>query len=156
MHAFQCAFFVRIEYVKPMAKFDLESNLNNTSDKLKNLFTFLGDFKNFSSILPEDKVENFQYQENQCSFSIKGITPMTIKMQDKKPVEYILFTSQGLAKFDFALTVNFIGSAEETGQCKIKLSGDLNPFILSMAEKSLKNLLDTMSTKLSELNTLSK
>jgi len=136
-----------------VAAFVIESETYQTVSALKDLFEFLGDFKNFNSILPQDKVENFQYSENECSFSIKGITPMTIKMVEKKQYEYILFTSNGLAKFDFQLKVFFIGEAGNPGKCKVELMGDLNPFISKMVEKPLAQLVNTMSLKLSQLKT---
>jgi hypothetical protein len=125
--------------------------LLNHRINLKNLFEFLIDFKNFDSILPTDKVEDFEFTENQCSFNIKGITAMTIKLVEKKPYNFIFFSSEGLAKFNFSLKVYFTGNENEVGDCKIDLLGDLNPFIKAMAEKSLQNLVNTMSLKLSEL-----
>ena len=134
-----------------MAEFTLQSNTNKTQSSIKNLFEFLIDFKNFDNILPTDKVEDFEFTENQCSFNIKGITAMTIKLVEKKPYNFIFFSSDGLAKFNFSLKVYFTGNENEVGECKIDLLGDLNPFIKAMAEKSLQNLVNAMSLKLSEL-----
>ena len=134
-----------------MAAFTITSETNNTVSPIKKIFEFIGDFKNFDSILPHDKIENFTFKDNECSFNIKGITPMTIKMAEKNPHEFILFTSDGLAKFNFNLKVNFIGDASNKGECMIELMGDLNPFIKTMAEKPLKNLVNTMSLKLAQL-----
>ncbi|MBA3665178.1 MAG: hypothetical protein H0W61_13345 [Bacteroidetes bacterium] len=134
-----------------MAAFTITSETNKSLSTLKQIFDFIGDFKNFDSILPHDKIENFQYQDNECSFNIKGITPMKIKMAEKKPYEFILFTSDGLAKFNFNLKVYFIGEAEQPGACKVELEGDLNPFIKVMADKPLTNLVNAMSKKLAEL-----
>ncbi len=134
-----------------MSAFTIISELNSTQSSLKSLFDFLSDFKNFGSILPEDKVEDFKFTDSECSFNIKGITPMKIKKTEAKPYEYILFSSEGLAKFNFSLKVFFIGAAEQTGQCKVELMGDLNPFIKAMAEKPLGALTNTMSLKLSQL-----
>lgn len=139
-----------------MAKFTIESGTNTTVSPLKDLYTFLTDFKNFGSLLPEDKVDNFKYTEEECSFNIKGITPMTIRISEKVPYEYILFSSDGLAKFNFSLKVFFMGEAEKTGECKIDLLGDLNPFIKAMAEKPLSGLVNTMSIKLAQLKVESK
>ena len=61
-----------------MAAFTINSETNNTVSSLKSLFDFLSDFKNFQTILPEDKVENFQFTSEECSFNIKGITPMKV------------------------------------------------------------------------------
>lgn len=134
-----------------MAAFTIISETNNTQSSLKSLFDFLSDFKNFQSILPDDKIENFLFTDVECSFNIKGITPMKIKKVEANPFDYILFSSEGLAKFNFSLKVFFIGAPNQKGQCKIDLMGDLNPFIKSMAEKSLINLTNTMSLKLSQL-----
>ncbi len=134
-----------------MAAFTIDSNENNTVSRITYLYNFLSDFKNFKSILPSDKVEDFTFSNDECSFNIKGITPMKIKLIEKVPNSYLLFSSEGLAKFNFLLKASFIGNAEELGVCKIILSGDLNPIIKSMAEKSLTNLVNTMSLKLSEL-----
>ena len=134
-----------------MAVFTLNSETHSTKSLLKNLYEFLIDFKNFNAILPHDKVSDFMFSENECSFNIKGITPMTIKIIEKTENQFILFSSDGLAKFNFKLHVFFIGNAIQIGQSKIDLIGDLNPFIKSMAEKSLQNLINTMSLKLSEL-----
>lgn len=135
-----------------MAEFTIVSETNKTTSSLKNLYNFLIDFKHFATILPEDKVENFQYSGDQCSFNIKGITPMTIKLVEKTPYHHILFSSEGLAKFNFGLKVSFIGDYETTGECRVDMMGDLNPIIKSMAEKALTGLVNTMSLKLSQLS----
>lgn len=134
-----------------MAAFTINSNTHKTASTLQALFAFLSDFKNFASILPEDKVENFQYEGDKCSFSIRGITPMTVKLVEKHAYTHILFSSEGLAKFNFSLLARFIGDPQQPGQCAIDLSGDLNPFILKMAESSLTALANTMSLRLSQL-----
>lgn len=134
-----------------MAAFKIQSETNSSVSTLKSLYTFLNDFKNFNQILPHDKVENFQFSDNECSFSIKGITPMRITKFSETPFQQIVFKSDGLAKFNFTLIASFIGEADLNGNCMIELQGDLNPFILSMADKSLKALVNTMSQKLSQL-----
>ncbi len=134
-----------------MAAFTIEGTPKETNSDISQLYNFLSDFKNFESILPPDKVENFQYNGDQCSFNIRGITALSIRITEKKQNEYILFSSEGLSKFNFQLKANFSGGAENKGRCQIDLHGDLNPFIKAMAEKPLKSLVDTMTLKLSEL-----
>jgi hypothetical protein len=136
---------------KSLAAFTIQSVEKETQSPIRCLFEFLSDFKNFDAILPKDKIEDFKYSENECSFNIKGITPLTIKLNEKKAYDFIVYNSQGLSKFNFTLKVFFHGSPTEKGECKIELTGDLNPFIKAMAEKPLSNLVDQMSLKLSEL-----
>lgn len=139
-----------------MATFSIPSEKHSTVSSLKSLFEFLSDFKNFKSILPEDKVEDFKFETNQCSFTIKGVTALTVKLVERHPYSYILYTSEGLGKFNFNLKVFFDGEAGQTGICHVDLSGDMNPFILSMAQKPLQALVNTMSLKLSQLELMDK
>jgi uncharacterized protein (DUF2141 family) len=64
----------------------------------------------------------------------------------------LVFNSEGLAKFNFELTVHFDGIPNAQGQCKVDLLADMNPFIKIMAEKPLLQLINTMSSKLSQLD----
>ncbi len=134
-----------------MSVISINSELNSTQSKLISLFLFISDFKNFNSILPSDRIDDFKFTEDECSFNIKGITSMKIKIIEKHSHDYILFASQGLANFNFNLKVFFIGEANQNGECKILLYGELNPFIKAMAEKSLIQLVNVMSLKLSQL-----
>lgn len=134
-----------------MAEFSISSPELKAKESNKALFNFLSDFSNFKSILPEDKADGFEYDENSCSFNIKGITPMKVVLEEKLPFSKIRFNSQGLGKFNFNLEVSFKGDADELGECKIVLSGDLNPFIKSMAEKPLTALVNSMNQKLVDL-----
>lgn len=134
-----------------VAVFSLTSETAHTLSPLKDLYLFLSDFGNFKSILPEDKVENFTHSGDACSFNIKGITPMSIRLVEQRPFSELFFSSEGLSKFNFKLRVRFIGTPEQSGECSVEMQGDLNPFILKMAEKSLLALINSMSNKLSQL-----
>ena len=134
-----------------MAQFTIISNAEPTKATIKELYDFLIDFKNFKSILPEDKVENFEYTADTCSFNIRGITSLTIRQISKIPHSSIKFQSEGLAKFNFILETKFIGEAGKPGQCCVELFADMNPFIKVMAEKPLTGLVNTMALKLSQL-----
>ena len=134
-----------------MAEFTIISEVQQTKSPIKELYVFLIDFKNFKSILPEDKVENFEYSFDSCSFTIKGITALTIKIISKTPYTSVKFQSEGLAKFNFILETKFVGAPQNAGQCSIELFGDMNPFIKTMAEKPLTALVNAMAIKLAAL-----
>ena len=134
-----------------MAEFTITSDVQPTKATLKQLYNFLTDFKNFKSILPEDKVENFEYNSEGCSFTIRGITALKIKLISKVEYTSVKFQSEGLAKFNFILEAKFIGEAEKPGECNVELFADMNPFIKTMAEKPLEGLVNTMAQRLSKL-----
>ena len=134
-----------------MADFLISSNSHHTKSEIKNLFNYLIDFRNFKDLLPSDKIENFTYSSTECSFAIKGLTSLKIKIVSKVPYSIIKYQSDGLAKFNFDLEVVFTGTPEMPGDCKIQLKGEMNPLIKTMAEKPLTQLVETMSVKLSQL-----
>lgn len=135
-----------------MAFFSIHSDKRATRSTIGQLWHFLSDFQNFKAILPEDKVENFTWSGDQCSFTIRGITELTVRRVAQREFDHLLFSTEGTAQFRFQLKVSFEGEANQPGQCQIEISGDLNPFIKTMAEKPLTGLVNTMAEKLSELN----
>lgn len=77
---------------------------------------------------------------------------MKVRIVEKKKYDHILFSSEGLAKFNFSLKVHFSGHHPgSTGSCRVELMADLNPIIKAMAEKPLTSLVNNMSQKLAEL-----
>lgn len=131
-----------------MAHFSILSETHPTQSTTDSLFDFMGDFNHFKHLLPEDKIDNFQCTADQCSFGIKGLMPLTIKIKERLPKSRITFETTGVAKFVFTLHIHLL----ENQQANVELEGDMNPFIKAMAEKPLKELVNTMSGKLSALN----
>ena len=130
-----------------MAYFSLLSDTHSTQSNTDHLFDFMGDFNNFKHLLPDDKIENFECTSNQCSFGIKGLMPLTIKIKDKQNKSRITFETSGLAKFIFTLHIHLL----EGQKNNVQLEGDMNPFIRVMAEKPLGDLINTMASKLAKL-----
>lgn len=131
-----------------MAHFSILSETHTAQSSTDNLFDFMGDFNHFKHLLPEDKIDNFECTSEQCSFSIKGLMPLTIKIKERSPKSRITFETTGLAKFVFTLHIHLL----ENQKTNVELEGDMNPFIKAMAEKPLRELVNTMSSKLAGLS----
>jgi hypothetical protein len=130
-----------------MGHFSISSQTQANKSTSKDLFEFMGNFNHFKHLLPEEKIEDFECTDSQCSFQIKGLTKLTIKIKEKTPIQKITFQTEGLAKFIFTLHIHFLSE----NQSKVELEGDMNPFIKVMAEKPLTELVNTMATKLAKL-----
>lgn len=130
-----------------MSYFSLISQTHTTQSSSDVLYDFMGDFNNFKHLLPEDKIENFECTTEQCSFGIKGLVPLTIKIKERVPKSRITFETLGLAKFVFTLHIHFLPNQ----QSNVQMEGDMNPFIKVMAEKPLLELINTMASKLAAL-----
>jgi hypothetical protein len=131
-----------------MAHFSIDSKVLATTSPSAQLYELMGDFNNFKHLLPEDKIEDFTCTADACSFGIRGVTTLNIRIKEKEAPNRITFETTGLAKFVFTLHILF---AQNPDTCQVKLDGDLNPFIKMMAEKPLTELVNTMATKLSTL-----
>lgn len=130
-----------------MAHFSIPSETHPVQSHTDKLFDFMGDFNNFKHLLPEDKIDNFECTSEQCSFTIKGLTALTIKIKERLPKSRITFETTGLAKFVFTLHIHLL----KNQTTNVELEGDMNPFIKVMAEKPLRELVNTMASKLSAL-----
>lgn len=136
-----------------MSYFSLQSQTHSTTSRTNDLFDYMSDFNHFKHLLPTDKIENFECSANQCSFGIKGLTTLTIKIKEASrasatnPNSKITFETLGLAKFVFTLHIHF----SENQTTHVQMEGDLNPFIKAMAEKPLLELINTMALKLSQI-----
>lgn len=130
-----------------MGHFSILSETHTTQSPTVQLFDFMGDFNNFKHLLPEDKIDNFECTSEQCSFTIKGLTALTIKIKERLPKSRITFETSGLAKFIFTLHIHLL----ENQTTNVELEGDMNPFIKVMAEKPLRELVNTMAGKLAAL-----
>ena len=130
-----------------MAYFSLLSETHHTKTETSVLFEFMSDFNNFKHLLPTDKIENFTCTTEQCSFGIKGLVPLTIKIKERVSPTRITYETLGLAKFVFTWHIHLL----ENQTTNVQLEGDMNPFIKVMAEKPLNDLINTMALKMSEL-----
>jgi hypothetical protein len=133
-----------------LAEFTVISEVHNTKATVNELYDFLIDFKNFQSILPEDKVENFQFTPDSCSFNVKGVTFLSIKRISSTPYSSVKYQSEG-DKFSFTLEAKLEGEEGMPGRCHIELWADTAPFIKILAQKPLGKLINTMAKKLAEL-----
>jgi carbon monoxide dehydrogenase subunit G len=130
-----------------LAHFSILSATHTTQSTSESLFDFMGDFNNFKHLLPEDKIQNFECTAEQCSFGIKGLMPLTIKIKERVPASRITFETTGIAKFVFTLHIHLLNEQKTN----VELEGDMNPFIKAMAEKPLSDLVNTMATRLAAL-----
>ncbi len=134
------------------------SNLNNfeiSSDWLEckepkeKLFTFLSNIKNLESVLPKDKINNFQYiNSDKISFEIENIITLVLYIQEvcSSPT-FVQYASEQFGKYYLTLRADF-----QDNKSQITLSGYLNEFVLSIAKKKLTFLVQKINTKLAELS----
>lgn len=134
-----------------MSSLNIDSAPRKTHSPIRSLFEFLTDFRNFQSVLPADRVADFKATEQSCSFTVPGVAALKVQLEKKEPHSLILYHITGPANSVLKLSVVFAGDAAAPGTCDVQMAAHINPFLKAVAEKPLRNLVNTIAQKISEL-----
>jgi carbon monoxide dehydrogenase subunit G len=128
----------------------LESDKVTINKPAQEIYSFLSDFNNFDHLMPE-QISDWQSTTDECSFTIKGMAELGMKMTEKTPSSFIKIV-RTKAPFDFVLSC-FI--EDKVHQCAVQLTfdADLSPVLKMMASKPLTNFLNLLVNKLKEVQT---
>lgn len=130
-----------------MAKFENQDILVNTD--CQTVFDFLGDFRNFEHLVPE-QVKNWQANENACSFTVEGMADLAMRIDGKYPCNNIHIVADGKNPVNFSLDYYFNERGEGTCAVSIVFDVDLNPFMKAVAARPLQHFVDMLGEKLQE------
>ena len=129
----------------------IEGNAVPINKSAAEVFAFLSDFNNFKSLMP-DQVVDWQSTPDECTFTIKGMATLGMKMIEKNPDTLIKITSNGKVPFNFFLSCH-IEDAGKDSKVMLAFDADLNPMMKMMAVKPLTNFLNLLAGKLKEIMT---
>lgn len=130
----------------------IESKREIVNNSPENVFNFLTDFNNFGSLIPQDKIKDYQCTADSCSFVISGMANIGMKIQEKTPPSYIKIASHGKNPFDFTMDIKLNPAGENKTEAQIIFNGNINPFMKMMVEKPLTNFVNMLVDKLVQLN----
>ncbi len=114
------------------------------------VFSFLEDFRNLETIMPE-QIENWTASESACSFSIRGLAALSMRIDSKSSGRNIHIVSDGKNPISYSMDYFFIKKSEQTCAVTVVLDADLNPFLKSIASRPLQNFVEMIADKLQEL-----
>jgi len=118
--------------------------------KSEKVFNFLGNFDNFETLLPE-QVASWKSTGDSCSFEIKGLATLGLRIVSKEPYSLISMKGEGKLPFNFTFDTSIQEIDSEQCQVQAVINADMNPFIAVMAEKPLQTFVDMLLPKLKEL-----
>lgn len=113
------------------------------------VYNFLSNFDNFTALLP-DQIANWQSTGDSCSFEIKGLATLGLRITEKIPFIRIVMTAEGKIPFGFTFETHIRETAPRQCQVQLVINADMNPFIAMMAEKPLQNFVDMLLPRLKE------
>jgi len=129
---------------------DFKSELKSIKADDRQIFHFLCDLNNFERLMPE-QVIHWQSTRDTCSFTIKGMADLAMKIEKREEFQLVTYVSEGKSPFSFQLS--FFISKQEAGGSTVSsvLQADLNPMIKMMASRPLQNFVNLLVDKLIEL-----
>lgn len=105
------------------------------------VYAMISRFDNLTPAL-QDKVEEWQADENSCSFKAKGFT-VKLRIMDKEAPKYVKITGDdGGVPIDFAFWIQLQPAAERDTRIRLVLHAELNMMMRMMIGGKIKAALD--------------
>ncbi len=123
-------------------------SINNSSEVV---YSLLSNFNNFQKLMPEQVID-WESTSDECSFTIKGLTNLSMKITERLPNSKVIIKDKMGKPFNFFLNC-LIEEDPQSKSCKAQLvfDADLNPMLKMMAVKPLQNFLNLLVKKLKEI-----
>jgi len=125
----------------------IESEKVTIESSPEKIFNFIGNFDNFSALLPE-KVENWQSTGDSCSFEVKGLATLGLRITERVPFTKVTMTGEGKLPFDFTLVAIMHETSPQQSEVQLIIDSDMSQFIAMMAANPLKDFINALVNKL--------
>ncbi|GBU07092.1 hypothetical protein AwDysgo_04230 [Bacteroidales bacterium] len=117
------------------------------------VYKALSDLRNLERVqdkIPQDKVSDFEFDQDSCSFAVKPVGKVKFSIIEREPFKTIKFTANE-APIEILLWIQI--KKIEDNICKLKLTvkAKLNPFIKPMVSKPLKEGIEKVAEVLANL-----
>lgn len=116
----------------------------------KAVFDYLSDLNNFKDLLPKDRIDDWDSNEEWCTFKVQGTATIDLLIKEKTPNESLLLESGPKSPFPFTLLL-ILDPADGGTVAYQKVDAKVNPFLKMMVEKPLTNLFDYIADRLKEV-----
>ncbi len=130
----------------------LESKIGKIPKKASTIYEFMADFRNFETLLPGDKVQMNHIDDSNIHFKIPALGEVKLEIAEKRPNDLIKISGNASdgSLIHFWAQIKEVGA--EDSRIKLTMETKLKPMLQMMANKPLKQLLNTMIEKLESFN----
>ncbi len=133
-----------------MALTKIESEIVEINNSSENIFNYLSDFKNFEKLMPS-QVTEWTATSEECSFNIKGMATIGMKIIEKIHFTKIIISSNGKVPFAFQLFIFITKKDENNSLGQLIFESDLNPMLKLMVVKPLGNFFNILAHKMKDI-----
>ena len=126
----------------------IESKKVEIKRNVEFVYEYLADFTHFSMVA-NDKIENFKATQDRCSFTIKGMTDMGLKIISRMPNESITISNDtdvpSSMPLNFLIIFEFERVEPYVTRVVVKMELDANPMIAMMVKKPLEKFVNSLA-----------
>lgn len=126
----------------------IESKKVEIKRNVEFVYEYLADFTHFSMVA-NDKIENFKATQDRCSFTIKGMTDMGLKIISRLPNESITISNDtdvpSSMPLNFLIIFEFERVEPYVSRVVVKMELDANPMIAMMVKKPLEKFVNSLA-----------
>ena len=126
----------------------IESKKVDIKRNVEFVYEYLADFTHFSMVA-NDKIENFKATQDRCSFTIKGMTDMGLKIISRLPNESITISNDtdvpSSMPLNFLIIFEFERVEPYVTKVIVKMELDANPMIAMMVKKPLEKFVNSLA-----------
>lgn len=132
-----------------MLKIESKTGIANGSQET--VYNYVTDFRNFSHMLPADRLNNMKVTSDVIRFDISGLGTVGLKIAEKKPFTLLVITGTEDSAADFTFWLNINPASDSKSQVNLTLQANLNMFMEMMAKGPLQQFADLIIDKLSTM-----
>ena len=131
----------------------IESKIGKSESGSEIIFNFITDFRNFKNIIPQDKVSDWQANEESCSFKVDPIGKMGMKIFEIEPHTLIKIKSDpAISQYNFTMWIQIKEVGPTDSRIKITLEPEISKMLIPMVKGPLKQFVDSLVDKMETFN----
>ncbi|MDL2224125.1 SRPBCC family protein [Bacteroidales bacterium OttesenSCG-928-M06] len=132
---------------------EFTSEVKTLPYKQEKIYEILSNLDNLEKVkekIPHDKIQDFSFDQNSCSFSVNPIGQVRFSIIEKEPIKTIKFKADQ-APIDVNIWIQLVALNTEETKMKLTVKAELNPFLKPMLSKPLQEGIDKIAEALTQI-----
>ncbi|MDR2086256.1 MAG: SRPBCC family protein [Dysgonamonadaceae bacterium] len=109
-----------------------------SQEKVYDVLSNMSNLEKIQNRIPEDKITNFSFDTDSCSFSVNPVGKVRFSIVERDPPKTIKLTADQ-SPVAITMWIQLKESQENETKMKLTVQADLNPFLKPMLSKPLQD-----------------
>ncbi len=112
------------------------------------IFEKLSDFNNFKDMIPSDKVEDFDCTATTCSFTVKGLQRVNVRVKEVVDNKKIVYETVDGKPVEMTFGFDLFEISDNNSEMKINIDVQVDGLMSGIISRPINNMLNMMADKL--------